>query len=106
MSKEELQKYQKIASQVAAIMSVIAMFLMPYGYYIALRWVVSVAALLTAALAYKNHKTAWVVGAVIAFILWNPITPVYLGREIWLPFNIVAAIFFFMAPKKISHENS
>lgn len=101
MTKEELEKYQKIASQVAAWMSILAIFLMPYGYYIVLRWVVSIAALLTAAVAYKNHKTAYVVMAVIALILWNPITPVYLGREIWLPFNIVAAAFFFMAPKKI-----
>lgn len=103
MTKEELGKYQKIASQVAAWMSVLAILLMPYGYYIALRWVVSIAAILTAVAAYKNHKTAWVVMAVIALILWNPLTPVYLGREIWIPFNIAAAVFFFLAPKKI-HE--
>src|SRR3989338_1272496 len=101
MTKEDLQKYQKAASYIAAGMSVLAIFLMPYGYYIVLRWVVSIAALLTAFIAYKNNKTSWVVMAVIALVIWNPITPVYLGREIWLPFNIVAAAFFFMAPKKI-----
>lgn len=104
MVKQELQKYHKIASQIAAVMSVLAIFAMPYGYYIILRWVVSIAALVTAYIAYKNHKSGWVIGAVIALILWNPVAPVYLTKDMWFPLNIASAVFFFIAPKSVSKE--
>jgi hypothetical protein len=104
MSDHELLHYRDIAARIAGFLSILAIFVMPYGFYVLLRWVVSIAAILTVMTAHKTHKTKWVITGVIILVLLNPLTPIYLGREIWLPFNIMAAIFFLSVPGKLKPE--
>ena len=75
-------------------MLVVGTATLPIGYYTALRWVVTIAAILTAYVAFVSNRqpwpaTAW--GYVGVAILFNPLAPVYLSRGTWLPIDLVAA---------------
>lgn len=66
----------------------------PYSYYILLRWVVCGTSAYGAFKSAELGKSvwAWVLG--IIALLFNPIIPVHLSREIWAPINIMAALIF------------
>jgi hypothetical protein len=69
----------------------------PYGYYSLLRWITCITSILVAFQAFeKNIDWAKVVLIVIA-ILFNPLFPVHLSRSIWIPLDIITAIFFIFA---------
>ncbi len=73
-----------------------AMAPLPYGFYVLLRIVVAVAA---GFLAYKDYEarngvSGWAVVLGTIAVLFNPIIPIHLSREIWLPINAVAAAIF------------
>jgi hypothetical protein len=57
----------------------------PYGYFTLLRFVVCIAALWLAYLDYQLEEKVgpWVLALGVAAILFNPIIPVHLTRDIW-----------------------
>ena len=78
------------------VMLVAALFPWPYGYYNFLRICVCGAA---AFLAYQQwtHDDAaskWVVMLVAIAVLYNPLVPVHLTREIWTVLNLGTAVAF------------
>lgn len=80
-----------------AVILVAAIAPWPYGYYKLLRLVVCICAGVLTYQSYQNageRITAWVVGLVVLALLYNPIIPVHLTREIWLPINLASAAFF------------
>lgn len=83
-----------IPASIVAIMLFMAMLPLPYGYYQFLRWVVCGVAIYIAVQAYKWKKVwgTWVFGAIA--ILFNPLSPIYLTKEIWQPIDVVCALLF------------
>lgn len=75
-------------------MCFVAIFPMPYGYYMFLRWAVS---LTTVGMAIALPRTGyWGVAfvAVAIAILFNPIVKIPLGRDAWKWFDAGAGILF------------
>ena len=69
----------------------------PYGYYTILRWITCITSILVVLQAFeKNINWAKVIFIIIA-ILFNPLAPIYLSRNIWIPLDIVTAILFIFA---------
>ncbi len=62
----------------------------PYAYYVLLRWVVCPCFGYVAFQAYEKGKVrwAWVLG--ITAVLFNPIVPVHLNREMWFVIDLFA----------------
>jgi len=83
---------------VAAIMLFLAMADLPYGYYQILRWVICGIAVYVAYMAYRWGKiwATWVFGLIA--VLFNPLIPVHLTKEIWRPINFVCACLFVSIP--------
>jgi hypothetical protein len=83
---------------IAAVMLLVAVAPLPYGYYQALRWVVCGIAIYIAVSAYRwDRKWAtWTFSAVA--VLFNPISPIYLSREVWLPIDVVGSLLFGFSP--------
>lgn len=84
-----------VPATIAWLMLFIAMGVdLPYAYYQVLRWVVCGAAILTAfnALEWRQIWATFVFG--IITVLFNPIFPVHLTREIWSPIDLVSGILF------------
>ena len=83
---------------VPALMLIAAVLPWPYGYYVFLRLVVCiVAGWLTA--EHVRHEQAisgWAVSFGIIAILYNPVVPVHLTREIWTPLNLGTAAVFLL----------
>jgi hypothetical protein len=81
-------------SLLVAALCFVAIFPMPYGYYVFLRWVVCVTGV---ALAIAFPRTGyWGVAlfAVAVAILFNPIVKVPLGRDAWKWFDAGAGLLF------------
>jgi len=96
MTKETIG-YKNIAAGISAFMLFLAIAKLPYGYYILLRWVVTISALFSAWVAYNSEDKFWpfLMGGIA--ILFNPIIPVYLTKEIWVVIDFIIAIVFLIS---------
>ncbi|MDD5638660.1 MAG: hypothetical protein PHO28_02005 [Candidatus Pacebacteria bacterium] len=100
---KEIIKYKNIASWIAILMLLLAIptgFWL-YGYYIILRWAVIGTALFILWIAYKLERKIWIGLMAITAILFNPIFPVYLDKEVWIFIDIIAAFTFLVSIFKI-----
>lgn len=74
----------------------------PYGFYTFLRLVVTIAAIIVVVSSLKNKggvNNISIIFGLIA-ILYNPLIPIHLSREIWMPINfITSGIYFFYSYK-------
>jgi len=95
MSETEPQKRPlRIPAAIAALMLFGALASWPYGYYQLLRWATCAAAVFVAYMAYEWQKIwATVLFGVVA-ILFNPLLPIHLTREIWQPIDVICALLF------------
>ncbi len=81
-------------------MLLLALAPLPHGFYVLLRWVVCISAVLFLVhLLNSGSPLVWVFGLVAVF--FNPIVPVHLSRSAWLSIDVVTALLFAVA----SHEN-
>lgn len=88
-----MRRPQIVPDLVAAGMVLAATATLPYGYYTALRWVVTIAALITAFVAFTSGHPGWVLAGwlyVGLAILFNPFQPVGLARSTWLWIDLAA----------------
>ena len=79
-----------------AILLVVALLPWPYGYYQLLRLAVCV---VSAWIAYEQWKhddafSGWVVAFGGVALLYNPVMPIHLSREIWSVLNLATAALF------------
>lgn len=81
-----------IIKVIAAIMLLIALGSLSYSYYIALRWIVAIVSAISAFDAFGKQKTGWAWVFITLVIIFNPIIPVYLTKQIWAPIDIASAI--------------
>lgn len=65
---------------------------------------VAIAAATNAYRAYELNKTEWVVLMAGTAILFNPITPIFLSKGVWVVLDVVAAILMLVSMKKLSHK--
>ena len=83
-----------IPALIIAVMLLVAVADLPYGYYQLLRWATCGVAVFVAFRAYKVGKTwiTWLFGLIV--VLFNPIVPIHLTKEIWRPIDLASAIIF------------
>jgi hypothetical protein len=81
------------------IASILALFEMPYDFYVLLRGLVSISAAFLGVFALLRSKPVWLLLAVPAFIFWFPLFGFTMAREAWAVLNVLAAIGFFYAWK-------
>jgi len=89
------QKQIIIPSIVVMILLLIAIFpIEEYGYYILLRWIVCLTAIYIAYFSYEAEKIYWTwIGGIIALI-FNPLIPLHLGKDVWIVVDFIAAVIF------------
>lgn len=68
-----------------------------YGYYQILRWVVCGLTGYSAYSAYEHSKNAWTWTFGIIAVLFNPLAPIHLNRELWLVLDIIVAAIIFIS---------
>lgn len=90
----------------ACLLIVAPIIAFPYGFYTFLRLAISVSAGFIIYNSYKAKSGVDEVSIIFAIILilYNPIIPVYLTREIWTPINFITAGIFFYGLYKIRKQ--
>ena len=74
---------------------VIALFEMPYSYYMLLR-VITCATCVYSAVKFKTEWTKWIFG--VFAVLYNPVLPVHLGdKDLWSTINFTTAAYMWVA---------
>lgn len=83
----------KIASIIGLVLLFLALLNLPYEYYIFLRWAITIIALfITFVIWDKLENMKWM--SVIIAIIYNPIVPVYLSRNVWILIDILSGLIF------------
>ena len=81
---------------VPALLLVIAVARLPYGYYTFTRIVTFGAAILIAVIGFKDRPVVpvWAILMVVIAGLFNPLLPVHLARSTWFYLDLGAALIF------------
>lgn len=79
---------------ISIIMLLLAIFPLPYGYYTILRLVVCVTAGFLAWYSYKQQKLTWMWAMGVIALIFNPIIPLHLRKELWVVVDVIVAIVF------------
>jgi len=78
---------------ISSILLITAVFpIGEYGYYVFLRWVVFLTAIYIEYLFIEHKRTNWEWVIIIIAILFNPIIPIHLNKELWQMIDIIVAI--------------
>lgn len=94
----------KILLYLCSLFLVLAMADLPIGYYMFLRIIVFISAILVIYREYEGEITGWVLAFGIIAILFNPLIPIYLhDRSIWAIIDITAAILFAVKGSKLKN---
>lgn len=68
-----------------------------YSYYIFLRWFVFVSSIYFAYESNKNDKKIWLISFSVLALIFNPIVPIYLKKEVWTFIDLFSAIIVFVS---------
>ena len=83
---------------------------LPYGFYTFIRLVVCLASIAWAFSRLENDQTDLLGWSFVALaLLYNPIFRVHLGRETWVPINLISALAFGLAgwtQRSVKHDPS
>lgn len=96
---------QRISALVAGIFCGIAIFNLPYGFYMLLRCVSSGAAIYLLLTARQRIQDWQVFALIVVILVFNPIFKVHLGRDMWRIIDAVAAVFYFATTATLKNKN-
>lgn len=84
---------------ITAVLLFIAPLKLPYAYYQGLKWVVSICAIkeIYELKETKPVSTEKIVPWAIMGILYNPLIPFYLSKEVWIVLDLIAGVFILAA---------
>jgi len=77
----------------------------PYGYYILLRWVTSISALIVANGFYNSKLMGWTLVFGSTALLFNPFFPIHLNKSSWVAIDLITATLFFLSAYSIRQKN-
>lgn len=97
-----MEEPTKTIATIVGFLLLIAILPLPYGYYTFLRLVVFGGGLSLAYQLYEQKHPNWSVVMAILAVLFNPLIPVYLSREAWLPIDVVSAGLLFYVGHHVS----
>lgn len=95
MNKTELLKRPHLLPCIiAALMLFGALGDWPYGYYQLMRFVVCGISVYVSFIAYVWEKlwATWLFGVIA--VLFNPLIPIHLSKEVWQPIDVLCAVIF------------
>ena len=81
---------KKLIFGASAILCLAAVFPLPYGFYNFLRFAITITSVLAAIELIKENNFIWVLFGGIA-ILFNPIIPIHLTKDIWFVIDLIVA---------------
>jgi hypothetical protein len=89
-----------------ALLLILAVFDLPYGYYSFLRIIVTIYLSILAFYSHKNGhiNTMYLLGGVA--VLFNPIIPIYLSKGIWIVIDLATAVLIMLSPIMMKRDKT
>lgn len=87
----------KAVYYVPATLLMLALLPLPYGFYTLLRLVVTICAGVIAYHHWQSGGKGMALAMAFIALLFNPLIPVYLSRDVWAPIDLCLATFFGIA---------
>jgi len=87
----------KTVRLIAAGLLFLGILELPYGYYILLRIFICLLSGITAFVSIESNNKSWMWLFGIIAILFNPIIPIYLEKEIWVVIDFIVGIIFIIS---------
>lgn len=81
------------ANKLTALLLLVAPLPWPYSYYIFVRWFIFFSALYHISASFSRRHYLALISFVPIGLLFNPIEPVFLSKEIWSVLDFLAAMF-------------
>jgi len=78
---------------------------LPYGYFTLLRFIVCITSGYIAYNAYNINKYFWVYSFGFLTILFNPIIPIHLSRDMWVVIDFLAGLFMIVSIFKLKFKS-
>jgi len=88
---------------IAAGLLLLAIADLHYGYYTFLRITICIVSVITFYLSYKSDNKSWMWLFGIIAVLFNPIIPIYLGKEFWVVIDFITAAIFIVSIFKVTN---
>jgi hypothetical protein len=87
---------------VAIVISIAFLFLAmiegwPYGFFTLMRLVVFGTTVYLSWLAYNSEMQAWIWFFGFIALVFNPLIPLHLGRDLWKVIDLLVAVFLFIS---------
>lgn len=82
-----------VVKRIVAGLLLIAIAELPYGYYTFLRLIVFIVSIICV-FEYFEKRNIFVIIFSIVAILFNPLIPVHLDKETWMPIDIITSVIF------------
>jgi hypothetical protein len=96
-----------IARIAAAIILIVALERLPYGYYTLLRFLVCGVTAYGAYLSVGElNKTGWAWSFGVLAVLFNPFVPIHLNRGAWAVIDIAVALFLLVSLAFVKTSNN
>jgi len=78
---------------IGSLLLIIAIFDMPYGYYMFLRWAITfISGYLSMMIWDKYINLRWL--TLLITILFNPFIPIHLDKNLWFPIDLICSVIF------------
>ena len=105
VSEDQIFFKFQVAKAIAATPLLIALFELPYGYYVLLRLWTCPLAIAAAYACFCTQKFKWLtIPFGIIALMFNPLIPVHFEREVWQVIDFIVAAMFLLIPMPQSKE--
>ena len=78
----------------------------PYGYFTLLRFVVCITSGYIGYTAYRLNKEFWMYSFGLLTILFNPIVPIHLSRDMWVVIDFLVGLFMIASIFKLKIKSN
>ena len=88
-----------------AIVAIVGTLLVDSGSFEIIRYVVAILALIVAWFAFQAKHWWWIIVLLVVAVLYNPVVPIVLERDILLPVSYISALVFIAAGLLVKIRN-
>ncbi len=100
------KKYITLISIILAILLLLCLLNMPYGYYQLVRLITALGFALLAYHEYQNNRIPATIGFSFLVLLFQPFVKVALGRSLWNIVDVVVALLLILYTLYVSKKKS
>ena len=89
---------------ISAILLLLGILSLPYGYYQLLRILITISAGLCTFESFNKNNQPMMYLFLLITILFNPLLPIHLDKSIWIIIDLITALFFLISIKILNKK--